>query len=1158
MLHGASWLLPLLAGCILAMPGGAVAASIDWGANVDGNWKKASNWSPASVPGAGDAANIGSGTAAVNDAEAAASVKLSGTGTLVVKDDGVLTVKDILDITGGTLKGDGSITLTGGLAPAVTQSGGLVNAIIATPRYTLTGGTIGNAGAISVSTTFEMSGTGVVNGGATITGTDPAAKMSQSGALSVEMGGTVTGLASYAQSGGTMSGSVTTGGYTFSGGKIAAAGIVDFTGTFDQSGGTVASGATVTGTGDSADMKLSGNDSVVMSGTVTGITGFTQSGGKMSGSVTTDSYSLQAGTIAGGAVNFATGFEQTGGTVNGNATLTGETGSTMSLSGAESVMNGTVTGIETFTQSDGDMGGEVTTVGYNLAGGQVSGGSEVKFSGAFEQTDGLVTGAATLTGGDGSTMSLSGDTSSIMAGTVTGLASFDQSGGKMGGTVTTAGYILTDGRIDATGTVNFADSFAQSGGRVVADAQLKGGGNSTVTLSGDAADMNGTVTGVKTFTQSGGDMGGSVTATNYELSGGRIHDTGTIAGSVDFSTAFALSGGEIESNTTVTGGDNSTLTQSGGKLSGAVDVATYDLTSSLAQFAGTGTISASDSFGIGPTTGTIDIAARLTGAGDLTKSGASSVTLSNAGNDYTGDTIVDAGLLSLAGTLTGSVTVHDGATLGGTASVGQLTIDADGILAPGNSIGTMRAATLDMASGSYYDVEIDAAGNSDETIVTGLAKLDGTVRVTAAGGSYSPSSSYTILSAGSLEGAFDDVSIDLLFLDPKLAYSGGDVLLNLVRNDIGFSFAGDTPNQKAAAGGAESLGAGNPVYDAILWLTSDEAKKAFDVLSGEAYASSTSAFLQNSNLLADLTLTHIDQALSQSDEDEPLVLAYAGDDALPALPGSRRSSGAWAQAYGGFSSFSGSGTSDLDAETGGLGFGFDGMAGNWLVGVMAQAGATHQTVDALASTMDSTDYGFGIYGGRSFGPVRLSFGSLYMRHDIDTSRDVDFPGYTDSVNASYSAGTAQAFARLSYGMRLGGLSVAPFASLAYADQKTDAFTESGGPAALTSEETDTDAIFSTLGFGFGERFAVAGSMLTLRGQLGWRHAFGNDPEDNFAFDGSDGFGIVGTPIATDLLVAAAGVSMSLGAASALGLSYDGQIGADAASHIFRAAWSRQF
>ncbi|WP_233098412.1 autotransporter-associated beta strand repeat-containing protein, partial [Pseudomonas sp. MF5691] len=120
----------------------------------------------------------------------------------------------------------------------------------------------------------------------------------------------------------------------------------------------------------------------------------------------------------------------------------------------------------------------------------------------------------------------------------------------------------------------------------------------------------------------------------------------------------------------------------------------------------------------------------IEGFGGLTKSGGSQLIL-NGQNSYTGATLVRDGRLVIGDSdhpnarLESQVTVGPGATLGGIGAVGALTINAGGTVAPGNSIGTLRAGDVTFDAGSVYSVEVGPNGRSDLIDSAGVATLNG-------------------------------------------------------------------------------------------------------------------------------------------------------------------------------------------------------------------------------------------------------------------------------------------------------------------------------------------------------------------------------------------------------------------------------------------------
>ena len=126
----------------------------------------------------------------------------------------------------------------------------------------------------------------------------------------------------------------------------------------------------------------------------------------------------------------------------------------------------------------------------------------------------------------------------------------------------------------------------------------------------------------------------------------------------------------------------------------------------------------------GPTTlrsrGVGEFAGSIVGGSPLTIDGPGKVILSGI-SSYTAPTTVAAGTLSVNGIIVSPVTVQKGATLGGTGLIGNdVTVLPGGIYAPGNSIGTQFiAGALTFARNGIFDVEVNAAGQSDRVVVTG-------------------------------------------------------------------------------------------------------------------------------------------------------------------------------------------------------------------------------------------------------------------------------------------------------------------------------------------------------------------------------------------------------------------------------------------------------
>ncbi len=78
-------------------------------------------------------------------------------------------------------------------------------------------------------------------------------------------------------------------------------------------------------------------------------------------------------------------------------------------------------------------------------------------------------------------------------------------------------------------------------------------------------------------------------------------------------------------------------------------------------------------------------------------------------------------------------------------------------------------------------------------------------------------------------------------------------------------------------------------------------------------------------------------------------------------------------------------------------------------------------------------------------------------------------------------------------------------------------------------------------------------MVSLRGMVGWRHAFGDvDPPSTFSIAGSAPFSVTGAPIAEDAAVVEAGIDFEASDTVTIGASYEGQYGDGAIANGFNA------
>lgn len=176
-----------------------------------------------------------------------------------------------------------------------------------------------------------------------------------------------------------------------------------------------------------------------------------------------------------------------------------------------------------------------------------------------------------------------------------------------------------------------------------------------------------------------------------------------------------------------------------------------------------------------------------TADGGLTKSGAGVLALTT-NNTYTGPTVVEAGTLLVNGngdiSASSSLTVQNGAAVGGNGVVGAITVPSGGVISPGNSIGTLNTGNIDMEAGSAIDWEVGNPGSADLVDVTGTFTIPAgkmTVNAIKAG---SAGGTYTIVqTTGGIVGNASDVTMSYgsgITGDANPTINGNNLEVNIV------------------------------------------------------------------------------------------------------------------------------------------------------------------------------------------------------------------------------------------------------------------------------------------------------------------------------------------------------------------------------------------
>ena len=395
------------------------------------------------------------------------------------------------------------------------------------------------------------------------------------------------------------------------------------------------------------------------------------------GSVNLNTTSPNAAVLGvGGPMNASTGALSFGTTVGSAGSLTIQNGSTLTTTGSAriGVVNGS-TGIVTVTGSGSQWGTTgVLNVGFNGAGtlNVENGAAVATLLTVFLAGSSTSSGTLNVSGGG------SVQTQLLRAGPGTVQANFDNG-------------VLRATALNAT----FIRGFSGTALNLLA-------GGLTIDTAGFAVgtDTTSAFTGIGGLTVTGG---GSLSLLADNTYSG---ETSIAAGS----TLLLSGAGAIASSSRVV-------------ADGTLDVsAVTPASAAIRSLAGNGNVvlggkaleitAANDSF-----------AGIISGTGGLTLAGGTQA-LSGA-NTYIGPTVVQAGRLAVNGSITSATSVEAGGVLGGTGTIFGDVTNA-GIVAPGNSIGTLTVAGNYISNGGALEVETVLGGDaspSDLLVITGSSIL---------------------------------------------------------------------------------------------------------------------------------------------------------------------------------------------------------------------------------------------------------------------------------------------------------------------------------------------------------------------------------------------------------------------------------------------------
>jgi outer membrane autotransporter protein len=871
-----------------------------------------------------------------------------------------------------------------------------------------------------------------------------------------------------------------------------------------------------------------------------------------------------------------------------------------------------------FLTTDFDGGTLRTTASLTLSGDLVlltNGGTLETASGTTATLDGALSGSGAFTKTGAGTATLTNANAGFTGKTVIDAGTLALSGA---GSIANASAVAVNATLDISGIDSAGTTIRTLSGST--DGAITLGTKALTVTQGADATFAGVISGSGAFTKEGASAL-ILTGANAGFTGKTVIDAGTLAlsgaGSIANSTAVA-----VNATLDISGidGAGTTIKTLSGSTDGAIALGTKALTvtqgadatfagvisgdgaltkegasalilTGANTYAGGTTISAGTlQIGDGGTSGSLSgdvlnnaalvfdrsdaygFSGGLSGAGSMTFRGGGTALLGSSGA-FSGGTFVEDSTVTLADAALGAsvFTVQTDGVLAGVGTIGGLVVNSGGVAAPGNSPGTLTVkGDVAFNSGSVYRVDVTAGGAHDLIDATGAVTLSSgaSLELNAGAAVFLPGTTYALITtSGTITGTFGSLTGELpsstyIFLNPGLSYDTHNVYLGLIYNDIAFASFARTPNEAATSEATQTLGDGNPVYDAILALPKGSTPgAAFAALSGEAYASASTVIVQQSSYVRDAVGARLTQALTP---EGAAPLGYAMPVKAPATArlGAGLTPTLWAQGYGGWGETNGNANAASVSNTiGGFLIGADVAVSEIArAGLFGGYGRSNFDVADRASSGSIDTYDMGLYGAAQFGRLAARGALTYGWHDVSLDRTVAFPGFYETLSGGYGAGSFQAFGELAYGLTFGTFDVEPFAGLAYLNLDGASLTETGGAAALGVSTASFETTYSTLGVRLATSIGVLGRPLTPSVTLGWQHAFGDTtPYASMLFaGGTTPFQVAGPPIAQDALLVGAGLGYAASELATLSLKYNGQIASGASQNAFSAEFAWKF
>jgi outer membrane autotransporter protein len=557
----------------------------------------------------------------------------------------------------------------------------------------------------------------------------------------------------------------------------------------------------------------------------------------------------------------------------------------------------------------------------------------------------------------------------------------------------------------------------------------------------------------------------------------------------------------------------------------------------------------------------------VTNFDSLTKQGSGTWKIDEA-LTYAGSTTVDAGSLIVDRTVaSGQTLVNPGGLLGGNGSIGGPFVN-NGIVSPGDSVGTLTVNgnyTQSAAGALRIEIAGISASQHDLLAVNGHANLAGTLQLIGLGSfrlHVGDQLTFLTASAG-VSGSFGTVQNELstgTLVNALVVNLPNAVLLEGTQGS--FESAACTPNSAAVAKALDNS-VGDPRASTLIAFLDDQLINKlcgdFTLIAPEELASIfdigvSLANVQTANLkrrMEDIRAGstgfsaagfNLNGGALSFDGGFAGVTGPEGKGGPPVMaPTPENRWGVWVTGIGEFTNIdSTNAAAGYDLQTGGLTLGVDyRFSPNFAVGLTG--GYAHTNANLVdGGNLDVNGGKLGLYA--------TAFASGFY---LDTAVTGGFSGYNSqrtallgSASGNTEGGELNVLVAGGYDWVKGGLSIGPTANFQYTYIGFSGFTETGSIAPLNIAGQNAESERTAFGLKASYDWKVGHVVIKPEISVGWQHEYGDQSYAivaSFANGAGNSFTVNSPQIGRDSLLIGAGAAVLLNERVSVYAYYDGEL-----------------